>query len=203
MRAIRLLLLLLSTSMCLAAGLAPANVKFMVRGYFIAGSPKEDKSALGGFATSKNLPKRLDRAVREGQISLVALPAETAAFGKNQGFVVILANNTDSTFKFEAQDSRINVVREALDSDGRWKPIEYLPSSWCGNSYHNVYLPSRHYWSFSAPQYTGTFSTRMRFVLKDEMLRLVSNEFAGTINPEQFTIKQGHSPTGIMDPYND
>jgi hypothetical protein len=27
--------------------------------------------------------------------------------------------------------------------------------------------------------------------------------FSGSIHPEQFTIKEGHQPTNIMDPYND
>ena len=31
----------------------------------------------------------------------------------------------------------------------------------------------------------------------------VSNEFEGSVNEEQFTVKQGHTPTSIMDPYND
>jgi hypothetical protein len=35
------------------------------------------------------------------------------------------------------------------------------------------------------------------------MERLVSNEFEGAINVEQFSAKQGHTPTGLMDPYND
>lgn len=32
---------------------------------------------------------------------------------------------------------------------------------------------------------------------------LYSNEFEGSINPEQFTEKEGHNPTDLMDPYNE
>jgi hypothetical protein len=44
--------------------------------------------------------------------------------------------------------------------------------------------------------------TKLRFVLMGEKL-VYSNEFEGSVNPEQFAIKQGHTPTNIMDPYND
>src|SRR6266850_692586 len=73
----------------------------------------------------------------------------------------------------------------------RWRPIEYLPNSWCGNSYHHLDLrPGRH-WTFHAPVYAGVFRTQMRFVLDQPALHLVSNEFAGTINLEQFEKRQG------------
>ena len=170
----------------LAAGLESASVKFKTRGYFIA-----------------HVPKRLDRQVPAGKISLIAYPDKSAAFGSNKGFMVILANSSGVDADFEAQDSRINVIREAMDRQGRWRPIEYLPNSWCGNSYHRVYLPPNRYWVFTAPEYSGPFSTRMRFVLEQPGFRIVSNEFRGSINVEQFDRKQGHTPTNIMDPYND
>jgi hypothetical protein len=34
-------------------------------------------------------------------------------------------------------------------------------------------------------------------------MTIYSNEFEGSINGKQFTIKQGHTPTDIMDPSND
>lgn len=186
----------------MASGLEPASVKFKTRGYFIAGS-QVDPSALGGFARSENVPRRLDRQVPAGKVSLIAYPDESAAFGTNKGFVVILANSTGVDAGFEAQDSRINVIREAMDRQGRWRPIEYLPNSWCGNSYHRVFLPPNRYWVFTAPEYSGPFPTRMRFVLEQPGFRIVSNEFRGSINVEQFDRKQGHTPTNIMDPYDD
>ena len=43
----------------------------------------------------------------------------------------------------------------------------------------------------------------MRFVLEQRGLRLLSNEFSGTINLQQFEKKQGHTPKNLMDPYDD
>ena len=147
------------------------------------------------------------RAVPAGKLSLIALTDEPLAFDKSRGFRVILANTTRVKGDFEGQDTRLNIVREALDPAGRWRPIEYLAPSFCGNSYHRMFLPPGRYWSFAAPVYRGAFATRMRFVLEQEGLRLVSNEFAGSINLEQFTvIDQNGQPwiqTAISSPTSD
>src|SRR4029079_11871070 len=97
------------------------------------------------------------------------------------------------------------IVREALDAHGNWKPVEYLPSSWCGNSYHRVFLPAGQLWTFRAPVYDGDFATTMRFALRPKSgdAPIYSNEFPGRIYATQFSIRKGHAPAGIMDPYDD
>ncbi len=185
--------------------LQPASFKFMLRGYCYAGSPIDDKSALGGFATSDNLPRRLDPVDdrQPGKLYLLALPDISAPFaGQYRGMTLLLVNSTSKTLAFDASDSRLSIVQEARIDNGEWMPIEYLPSSWCGNSYHRVFLPAGQYWSFIAPRYTGPQPAKLRFRLdrgQDEPL--ISNVFDGSIHPEQFTQKQGHTATGIMDPY--
>lgn len=186
------------------------NVDFMMRGYVYAGSKVEDKGALGGFGTSQNFPKAIDpdMSVRQGEISLIAKVDDEAVFdGKYKGLKLLLVNATNEQVAFPASDSRLYIVQEALDRDGKWKPVEYLPSSWCGNSYHNVFLGAQEYWEFAAARYTGKFKTRLRFRLdgqksKTEKMAIYSNEFGGSVNAKQFTIQQGHTPTSIMDPYN-
>ena len=189
MRAIRLVIVLAWAGLCLAASLQQLNVKFKVPGYFVA------------------LPniraKPIDVLPATEKITLKAFPDRAVAFGKYEGFAVVLANATRKKLIFESQDSRINIVREALDADGRWKPIEYLPNGFCGNSYYAVFLPARRSWTFRAPHYNGPFKTRMRFVLEQQDLKLVSNEFAGSINREQFTVVRKPEPWDIMDPYSD
>jgi hypothetical protein len=168
----------------------PVRNLHMQPGYFRAGSAIVDRQALGGFAPSDNYPKRLDQPAPADAISLIALPEVTATFdGPFQGFRVVLANTTRKAVPFQAADSRLSIVREALDSEGNWKPIEYLPSSWCGNSYHRVFLPPDHYWLFAAPVYEGPFDTTMRFVLyvDHEAEPIYSNTFHGSIDPGQFS----------------
>lgn len=112
-------------------------------------------------------------------------------------------------FFFQAQDSRLNLHLQAQGKKGNWRDIEYLPSSWCGNSYHTLYLPAGYQWSFAVPEYTGTLKTHIRAVLgykqaldTEEQL-LYSNEIESSVNPDQFDKMATYKPNGIMDPYND
>ena len=186
------------------------NVNFMMRGYFYAGSKIEDKQAPGGFGPSENFPKALDpnMGVRKDEISLIAMPEEATVFAeKYKGMKVLLANATNQQVGFPASDSRLYIVQEAVDKTGKWRPIEYLPSSWCGNSHHTVILGPNEYWEFAAARYTGKFRTRLRFRLDrpeagTKKPAIYSNEFQGSVNPNQFRIQQGHKREGIMDPYD-
>ena len=190
--------------------LGDLSVEFMLRGYFYAGSKVEDKKALGGFGGSNNLPRAVatGMSVPAGKISLIALPDEEAVFAeKYKGMKLLLVNATNEQAAFSASDSRLSIVQEALDRDGKWKPVEYLPSSWCGNSYHRIFLGAGEYWEFAAARFTGEFRTKLRFRLDEQKsstanTTVYSNEFDGGVNVKQFTVQQGHNPAGLMDPYN-
>ena len=192
-------------------GLQNLSVDFMTRGYFFAGSRIVDKDAPGGFGPSDNFPRAIAPGMKvpEGQLSLVVLPDEESVFAKKyRGLKVLVVNSTTDTVGLAASDSRLNIVQEALDRDGQWKPIEYLPSSWCGNSYHNVYLPANYQWSFTAPRYEGTLKTQIRAALgykkslEAEEQWLYSNEIEGSVNPRQFDQVRKYESKGIMDPYD-
>jgi hypothetical protein len=192
-----------------ARDLKDLNVDFMLRGYFYAGSRVQDEDALGGFSTSNNLPKLVDgtRDLPRNSLSLIALPEEQTVFGREfRGMKVLLVNTTTDQVEFSASDSRLYIIQEAVDSNGKWRPVEYLPSSWCGNSYHSVFLGPNEYWEFAAARLHGKQKTRLRFrlqVSEGEKTRFVySNEFEGAVNENQFTVQQGHVPGSIMDPYN-
>jgi hypothetical protein len=197
---------LLLGSAAISGDLESVDVKFMLRGYCLAGS-RVDEAAPGLFGTSNNAPERVtdQRLGDDGQVSLIALPTEHVPFAKKfRGMRLLLVNLTKSEVGYLACDSRLSIVQEALTAEGQWKPIEYLPSSFCGNSYHRVFLPVGHFWEFAAPLYTGPIRTKLRFVLTVEGGRpLYSNTFEASINAEQFTRKQGHNPTSIMDPYQE
>jgi len=188
------------------------DVDFMLRGYFFAASQIEDDAAPGGFGGSDNLSSPYE-PILYGEhlpLMLVAFPRNEVPFREEyQGMEVILVNTSGEVQAFNAADSRLPIVREALapeglEGEGEWQPIEYLPSSFCGNSYHRVFLEPRHQWSFSAPVYDGTVETQMRFALRLESGEMLySNAFPGLVNPEQFSEKQGHQAASIMDPYLD
>ncbi len=67
-----------------------------------------------------------------------------------------------------------------------------------------MYLGSGEYWAFSAPRYVGDRKTKLRFAFTvAEGKTIYSNEFEGSVNPEQFVEKQGHQAENLMDPYDD
>ena len=168
-----------------AKALIPFETETMIRGYCYAGSREDDK-AFFGYASSSNAPKKITEEIPgpDGEIALIALPADEVPFGKQyHGFRLLLVNRTAKEVSFAASDSRLYITCEAQNQDGEWKPIEYLPSSFCGNSSHSVYLPNGYYWEFSAPVYSGSFKTKLRYTHGGNSY---SNEFDGSINPAQF-----------------
>jgi hypothetical protein len=96
---------------------------------------------------------------------------------------------------------------QAQNAQGQWRDIEYIPSSFCGNSYHRVFLAPGQYWQLSVPAYTGEQPTLLRAKLlvngrfSKQPKPVYSNVFAGSINPAQFWQRPGYSPQDIMDPY--
>jgi hypothetical protein len=195
----------------------------MNRGYFLAnfnytGHPEESR-----HADPKPIEK--EKLFRKSVLTVVVSPDENLPFfDQAQGMLVEVANTTSDTIVFNAQDNRLYMKTQAKDSNGNWRDIEYLPSSWCGNSYHYVTLPPDRYWTFVAPVYEGEFATSLRIVLsyidpEDKVdpsmkkgdrayrgrreLTVYSNEFPSSINPAQFWRKPQYYPSGIMDPYDE
>lgn len=189
------------------------NIDFMNRGYFYAYSTpkntKEDES--GGWATSPNTPKRIGNEYPFEKNGL-AIKIDTTLIdtfdNRFYGVKLFVSNTSNDTIVFNAQDSRLYLKLQAQDEKGNWKDIEYLPSSWCGNSYHTIDLEPNAYWDFEMPSYKGAFQTKIRASLeyvdpenKDKTKVVYSNVIKGSINPGQFWNKGSYHPTGLMDPY--
>lgn len=194
------------------------NIDFMNRGYFYAYS-KSNKKDLGGFGRSQNAAEKIKRGdtFPPKTLSVVVIPElKDTIFGDYNGITVFITNTSKEDIDFSAQDSRLYMKVQALNSKGEWKDIEYLPSSWCGNSYHTLTLKSKYYWHFLTPVYEGDFTTKLRIELtyidpndkpkerwERKGITIYSNEYEGKINPGQFWRKRDYYPRGIMDPYND
>lgn len=182
------------------------NIKYMLRGYFYAQSSLIDSLALGGFGGSANIPQEINEQNKfmEDAFYLHIDTTETSIFAKEfNGYTLYLINCTDSIVKLDAQDSRLSIWAEAY-IDKQWQAIEYLPSSWCGNSYHTVYLQKEEFWEFEIPKYTGKIKTKIRYALVLENGdKIYSNSVLARINKKQLTEKQGHTPVSIMDPYDE
>lgn len=184
------------------------NSNHKLRGYFYAGTSIRDSSALGMFWASSNRPREIKNLEYEtGKLIVRIIQDDTSAFytedgRKWKGTAVLVLNGTDSVAGFDAQDSRLNMVCEAF-FEQKWIEIEYLASSWCGHSYHKVFLGKNQYWRFTSPCYTGDTPAKLRFKLTVSGGKIVySNEIDGAFNPKSLSNKQGHKRKNFMDPYN-
>lgn len=199
--------------------LSNLNIDFMNRGYFHAYSLPNKKQRSGGWATSENIPRKIKKSYNFPANSLsvvVNMEQVDTIFQQYNGISVYVANTSKHEISFKAQDSRLYMKVQALNCNGEWKDIEYLPNSWCGNSYHSVTLKSNYFWTFKTPIYEGDFKTKLRIELKyidqddtsetqrkKEEIIVYSNEFEGSVNPGQFWRKREYFSNGIMDPYDE
>ena len=188
------------------------NIDFMNRGYFYAQSfdtRYEDES----WYQSSTLPKKTTYAeweYCEQPKILIDTIGSADYIDSYYGLNVSVLNCVQDTLHFNVQDGRLNAKIQALDATGKWRDVEYLPRSWCGNSYYEHTLPLGHQWRFVIPQYKGVFKTKLRVELEyklekksKENYMAYSHSFEGSVNPAQFWRKEGYSPSGIMDPYFD
>lgn len=192
----------------------PLNLDYMRRSFYqVASAVRLPRYAsLGGWAGSGNRPTRAASALLPAnKLTLhVTASAVSNGFGPRiDGYRVALANTTADTIVFDAQDSSLYLTVQAQDAHGQWRDIEYTPSSWCGNSYHQVYLAPGQGWQLVVPTYAGGLQTQLRLCLirrkandPQQSVILYSNSFSGGINAAQFWRQEGHVAHDIMDSYS-
>jgi len=179
-----------------------------------------DRKKSGGWAKSKNIPKPIENSFADCTKNNLCLHVDEVCTDTIQQMIwgrrLYLQNYSSDSIQFSAQDSRLYISLQALNTEKLWVDVEYFPSSFCGNSYHTVWLNSGYYWSFHVPCYEGDIKTKMRYRVqylnpKDqsrsywekEVFEIFSNEFDGSVNPGQFWKKGIYRTQGFMDPYFD
>lgn len=194
---------------------SPLNIDYMNRGYFFASMFLDPSDRNGGWWESANFYRSLDSAqfsYTSDQFTIFLDTTENVECESGvQGYRAYVVNDRNDSIRFPAEDSRIEMKLQATDNAGAWRDIEYLPGSWCGNSYHTLFLPPQHYWQFEIPEYEGVQQTRIRAELTYynyeiegwEEKEVYSNEINGSINPAQFWRKREYVSNGIMDPYTE
>jgi WG containing repeat len=187
------------------------NIDFILANEFYAASPTDKQfSGLGGWAASENIFKKheYNSMFEQGKIQIIADAAVPRTYNKQYlGFALYLSNTTQDTLVLEVSDSRLYMYLQAKDSKGVWRNIMYSPSSWCGNSFHKIFLPPGRFWSFTVPVMQGGLETKLRVVLKDKdaqgNILYVSNEFEGGVNPGQFWRRPGYEHSSFMRSYHE
>lgn len=113
-------------------------------------------------------------------------------------FIGYLINTTDSTFSATRQDGSLIIIQEAIDKDGKWKPIEYWVFSGCGNSYFRpLVLKSGQYVIIPIKKYSGNYKTKIRLKFRYGKDLIYSEPFEGSINLSLF-IKETKNVEGIL-----
>ena len=107
----------------------------------------------------------------------------------NKAFPLFIYNSSDSIIKIDTQEGWLFIIQEALDLDGKWKPIEYHDyEAVCGNSYGTQFLIPGFSIITKIYVYNGDFQTKLRVKLMTNNQVYYSNEFIGSINRGQFII---------------
>jgi len=198
-----ILLLTLTGLNLFGQDLTDMNINYMLSGQIYAGSSIKDFNALGGFGGSKLLPKKItaEQAFNSEAFYLKIDTAKTITYAqKYNGYKLFIVNKSDSTVALNASDSRLYVVAEAFVKE-EWQAIEYLTSSWCGNSYHQVFIKSDEYWDFNIPKFSGKLKAKMRYRLKlPDGTFIYSNEVNTKINKKQLTERKRDNSRKIVDP---
>lgn len=203
-------------------GIQKANIDYMLYGSFYAGLAASDSTPSGGWYQSDRAfhPIKNTSLFETDKLNLVLRPQDTTSEENIKHFYMYIANLSEDSVFFDAQDSRLDIWLQAQDKDGNWRDIQYLMGSWCGNSYHSLHLPPDMQWDFKVPEFDGVLETKLRakleyktrnvraYKLSDEEREevyktLYSNEVPTKINAAQFWRHQGYSPSSIMDPYID
>ncbi|KAB2814744.1 WG repeat-containing protein [Phaeocystidibacter luteus] len=211
------------------SALRPLNIAAKFENWVTVGSPPlRSTSGYGGWGNSRNGYQAASHSDLKGELQVIR--SEEVIPWKRDSSIsarkVTLVNGTKDTIFFEAQDSRLYTVVEAVNGEGEWLPIENFRSSWCGNSYHTVYLPPNKEWTWTVPEFDGGVETEFRIRVykaftreydpdkependwdytskysNSEPFEVYSATWTGRLNPSQFYREMSYSPSGIMDPY--
>jgi hypothetical protein len=183
-----------------AEPLAPYDSKEQLTSVYPVAS-KLGQEEPGGYGPSQNRPHRLGNGEtfgEEGKISVVADVKEPAIYyRKYSGLRLWIVNRSGERATLSAIDSCLYIVQEAQDEQGEWKPIEKTARGTgprdCAVGHHRVFLDPQEYWSITAPRYSGSLKTKLRFRLdlgrvQDRLPTtggpvIYSNEFNGSVNP--------------------
>lgn len=131
----------------------------------------------------RNLP--LDQIRYQSNWALVEIfKSQNARYQK-----AVLANYSSDTIAMSGLFTRgLELMQEAQDSQGIWRPIEkYNSHVWCGvGAFNEVVVGPNEFINIFVPRYCGAFRTKLRLHLTTAEGVLYSEEFEGSIHPGQF-----------------
>lgn len=101
-------------------------------------------------------------------------------------YPVYIWNPTNETTSIPVQGVATELIQEAKDEKGNWRPIEFWVSGFCGNGMWDYILKPNYYVITSVYKYSGQFDTDLRIKFRRGTKVFYSNSFRGKINKSQF-----------------
>jgi hypothetical protein len=115
-------------------------------------------------------------------------------------YPVYIWNATDQVTSIPVEGVTTQMIQEARDADGNWRPIEYRVGSYCGNGMRDYILEPGYYVMTSIYKYTGDFETDLRVKFRRGDKVYYSNTFRGYINVKQFRHDEYfHEPENFLN----
>lgn len=153
------------------AALPRPSVKWKLRGYFLADSLANELNRRVRDGANLPIPASPDFQPRthlldEHAIALEIDPTNASFREHYAGVALRLVNRSAVALEFEVDAARLYLVQEALDPQGRWRPVESLDEGDCGVGYTRIRLGPGEHWKLTAARYQGSFPTLLRFKLK-------------------------------------
>lgn len=108
----------------------------------------------------------------------------------NYYYPVYLINQTPTSKEFIGKDGHIFGLQEALDTNGKWRPIEGRGFDFCGNGYWGLKVHPQEFIAVLFPKYAGNYKTKIRVRIKNGDNIYVSRPYEGTINEKQFYLNK-------------
>ncbi|HSY61534.1 MAG TPA: hypothetical protein VK796_06635 [Cytophaga sp.] len=174
----------------------------MLRGYIYAKSGIEDSTAAGGFGVTRNTSKKINDSLNFSECGFFMKidTCITTVFAEHvNGYRLFIANKSDTVVALVASDGRLNVIAEVYYQN-KWQPIEYLLRSWCGNSYHKVYLKQDEYWVCIIPNYDGKLKVKLRYkLILNKGKYIYSNAIQTQINSGQLSKPKGYKSQWFIE----
>ncbi|NVK04633.1 MAG: WG repeat-containing protein [Flavobacteriia bacterium] len=191
----------------------PMNIDAKMDAVVHVGSPPlKGLNAIEGWANSENIFTPYAAAnPSSGNHVLISDPEVHEDYPISTSRLVEFINLSSDTLIASVQDSRLHAVIEAKNEEGEWVSIQTYRSSWCGNSYHHVYLPPGNEWTWRIPEFEGGMKTELRVAIYNVMtwengehsepFNIFSEPYKGSINPAQLWRENQYSQRGLMHPY--
>lgn len=168
-----------------------------------------------GWGNNYNVVEEIsgDIVKKEGEINFYI--KQEYIEGKKK-LALYFVNDTEKDIEIATQDNQLFIDLEVQDETGKWRKINYMQPSGCGNSYYSILFPNESYCKFNLPDFRGNYYTKLRARLlnhrsffsynkksKDFIKlnkELVSNEIYCSINPAQlWREKRSFSGRDLID----